>query len=319
MPACPSCGRPVAVARACCLYCGVPLPTGLAAQATQAVRESVASPPPRTLLVLDPVSGDRETLARATGLSAYQAGLIVQRRAPHLFRILDPEKAESELLRLREAGLAALGIPEREARTPPLVALSGERERGGLSLRTTEGPKSVRAGELLLVVQGPVLRERQSPSGRRKLLATTREEGWRVHLHRLSDPRPIEIDPSCFEPGFAVTGSTRLEIDAWLRELVPPVRHDDGFRFLVPALAPAEPEAPGRLSALGALRAPHAERAAASRNRSAGDRETEREQVVLDNVAQFRFYSGWRGAFERRLPRPSFEPCGDNGAPTGAR
>jgi hypothetical protein len=61
---------------------------------------------------------------------------------------------------------------------------------------------------------------------------------------------------------------------------------DDAFRRLPPALAPAPP-AGGRLARAG---------------------ETPREGApkeggVLDNLAQFRFYSAWRGAAERLVRR----------------
>jgi hypothetical protein len=43
--------------------------------------------------------------------------------------------------------------------------------------------------------------------------------------------------------------------------------------------------------------------AASSLGRAARGRETGREEepLVLDNAAQFRFYSGWRAAVQRRL------------------
>jgi hypothetical protein len=88
------------------------------------------------------------------------------------------------------------------------------------------------------------------------------EEGFRVHFHRYSDPRPVEIDAANFEFGFTVTGSTRLEIDAWVEALAPDVPCDDGFRLLPPG--------------------------------------GEGESVVLDNAAQFLFYSAWRAALQRR-------------------
>jgi len=66
---------------------------------------------------------------------------------------------------------------------------------------------------------------------------------------------------------------------------------DDGFRRLPPALAPstqghglpglARPPQPGAPARLGPGRP--------------------QGPVLLDNLAQFRFYSGWRAAVERRL------------------
>jgi hypothetical protein len=58
---------------------------------------------------------------------------------------------------------------------------------------------------------------------------------------------------------------------------------------------------PGPVSAVGALRA---------RRPAGGDGS---ERVVLDNVAQFRFYSAWRGALERAFGAPPPGPRPDRG------
>jgi hypothetical protein len=58
---------------------------------------------------------------------------------------------------------------------------------------------------------------------------------------------------------------------------------DDEFRRLPPALAPAAPSG-GALGMVETLRAPRASDA----------------PLVLDNLAQFRFYSAWRGLVERQ-------------------
>ena len=63
---------------------------------------------------------------------------------------------------------------------------------------------------------------------------------------------------------------------------------DDGFARLGPVLAPAAPEPGGALAAAGTL-------AAATRSGAA-----ETRPVVLDNLAQFRFYSGCLAAVRRR-------------------
>jgi hypothetical protein len=64
---------------------------------------------------------------------------------------------------------------------------------------------------------------------------------------------------------------------------------DGGFRRVPPALGPAEPEPRGAVAAAGTL---------GFASRPQGKQEG---PVVLDNVAQFRFYSGWRAAVQRRL------------------
>ncbi len=180
-------------------------------------------------------------------------------------------------------------MPEAETRVRPLRAVGGERSDGVLTLRTEEGPVSLRSGAVALVVRGAITREYQ-PSSRRRRVDTARlEPRYRVHLHRRDEGRAVEIDALAFEFGFALTGSARLELDAWVGEIALNTTIDDGFRRLPPALGPAGAEPSGALAAAGSL-------ALATRGRRGGHDET---PVVLDNVAQFRFYSGWRAAVER--------------------
>lgn len=307
MPSCPSCRRPVAVARASCLYCGAPLPAEDVAAALSAAAQVLAQSEPappvpgaRGLVILDLADANPATLAAALSLPRYEAGLLARRGGLHLFRVLDTPEAEAEADRLGGRGVTALVVPEEEARVRPVRAVSGRRAQDGLSLRTEEdaGPVELRPHDLLLVVTGPILRERQTRFDRRRAEPARPEEGRRVHLHRTDDPRPIEIDPDNFETGFSSSGSARLEIDSWIGALDRHVPRDDGFRRLPPALAPAEPEPSGPLAAASSLRAP---RRAASGGAASPD-----EPLLLDNVAQFRFYSGWRAAVERRrTPLPT--------------
>ncbi|HSD67809.1 MAG TPA: hypothetical protein VLF95_13970 [Vicinamibacteria bacterium] len=281
----------MAVARATCVYCGAPL-----------VREDVEAMPPaphppaappdggRTLVVLDLAAVSAAGLARALDRPLYEAGLVARRGRLHLHRILEPASAEAEAERLAALGLDAVLLPEAEARVRPLRALGGERGDASLDLRTEEGPLRLRRGDLLLVVRGPITREYQ-PSPRRRRVDTARlDEGYRLHLHRKDERRPVELDPASFEFGFAVTGSGRLELDAWTEEVAADAPRDDGFRRLPPALGPAEPETGGALAAASSL-------GLAGRGREGGRDEG---PVILDNVPQFRFYSGWRAAVERR-------------------
>ncbi len=303
MASCPSCRRPVALARPTCLYCGATLPPERASAAPPA---SAATPegtpkgdkPPvgtmdgdeRLLVVLDLAGVPPETLARALELPPDEAGLLVKRGGLHLHRVLGGAAARAEARRLGASGLAVLLVPEAEARGRPLRAVGGARGEGVLALRTEEGPVTIRRGDVRLVVRGAITREYQ-PSSRRRRVDTARlEEGYRVHLHRRQDPRAVEIDAFAFEFGFAVTGSARLELDAWVEEVAPGATVDERFRRLPPALGPAGTEPRGALAAAGSLRV-------ASRGRRGGRDE---RPVVLDNVEQFRFYSGWRAAVERR-------------------
>jgi hypothetical protein len=293
----------VAVARASCLYCGETLPPD--AVVDPALGPSPASIPeprepaapeekgpagPRRLVVLDLESARPEMLESALGLSGYEAALLARRGGYHLHRILETDRAEEEAERLRGAGLKVETLPESEVRTQPLRALGGERRRGRLELRTEEGSLTLWRQDVLLVVRGPIARQYQPAYKRRLVDIASPEEGFRAHFHRFSDPRPVEIDAANFEFGFTVTGSTRLEIDAWVEGLGPDVPCDDGFRRLPPAFGIAAPEAKGPLAAASSL----------SRSSRAGETGREGESVVLDNAVQFLFYSAWRGALERR-------------------
>jgi len=305
MAHCPTCGRPRAAARATCLYCGAPLPAepSPGAEALPAARAGGEGPPRpgveaggstgRWLLVIDLGDAAPDTVARGLDRSLYEAGLLVRRGGWHLHRALDEGPAAEEALRLGALGLHVVVVPEAETRARPLRTLAGERGEGALDLRTEEGSVVVLRGDLLLVVAGPISRQYQTPSKQRRIDTARPDEGYRVHLHRHADPRPLEIDAACIEPGFAVTGSARLEVDAWVDEVAGDAPRDDGFRFLPPALAPAEPEPKGALAAVRSL-------GLASRD-AAGERRD--RAVVLDNVAQFRFYSGWRAAATRRRAR----------------
>jgi hypothetical protein len=249
----------------------------------------------RTLVVLDLAGIDAATLAQALDRTLYEAALAARRGGYHLHRILQEERARAEAERLAVRGVAALLLPEAEARVRPLRALGGARAAGSLALRTEEGPVGVRRGDVLLVVRGPIVREYQ-PSARRRRVDTARlDEGYRVHLHRRSEPRPVEIDMAVFERGSSASGSARLEIDDWAEEVRGGAPCDDGFRRLPPALGPAEEEPKGALAAASSL-------GRAARGQEGG---REDEPVVLDNAAQFRFYSGWRAAVQRRLTRPA--------------
>lgn len=305
MPACPACQRPVAVARGSCLYCGAPLPPELqppaAAEtsAPAAVQSTASDGPQRALVVVEPPSPEcePERLAQALSCSAFEAAQLVRRGGPYLHRILEAPAAEAECARLRGRGLAAVSLLEAELPLQPLPATAGERSSSGLLLRVGPEALEIPAAALLLIVSGPILRQRQASPNRRRLDTAGSSEGWRLHLHRRAEIVPIEIDADNFEPGFAPHGSTRLELAHWLAELADGIVHDDRFRLQPPALAPAGPEPQGPLSALTRLRAPAARGASGSGGRRQGP---DGEALWLDNLAQFRFYSAWRGALERR-------------------
>jgi hypothetical protein len=144
----------------------------------------------------------------------------------------------------------------------------------------------VETSALMLVVQGPIVREYQTSQEVKRSRTATLEEGYRLHLHRHGAVRPVELDPGAFDFGAAASAaSSLLQLSSWVQALSEGVSLDDGFRRLPPELGVAVAVAGGPLAAADAL----------------GVRGGRGEaNLVLDNLRQFRFYSAWRGALERR-------------------
>lgn len=278
------------MARPTCLYCGEPLP-----EAPEAAAAAAPEPPPaddgRALVLLDLRGADVLAVADVLGLSSYEAGQRVSGGGWQLHRVLPLAQAEEEAGRLRAAGLAVLTVPgaEAAARARPLPVRGGGDGADGLRLRTDEGSLLVQPGALFLIVRGPITREYQTATNVKRVRTATLEGGHRIHLHRRDDPRPLELDSLAFDFGDAALPSlsSLLTLLTWLEEAAPQTPVDDGFRRFTPALAPARADGAGRLGAADALRAP--------RRGSPQD-----GPLVLDNVEQFRAYSGWRAAVELR-------------------
>jgi hypothetical protein len=292
MSACPRCQRPVAMARATCLYCGalLPAPAVAASAAPEPEPEPAASlPATRALLILDLEQTEPERLASALGLTDLEARQRVTRGGFHLHRLGPPEEMEPEARRLTASGLRAEVLAEAEVRTAlnPRLARGGRRRPEGLELELSRGPQRVGPGELLLVVEGPITREYQTHQDVRRVRAASLAPGYRFHLHLRGEPRPLELDPGGFDFGGAreSPSSSMLELQGWLAQLTASVPRDDSFRRVLPALGPAGPSQGGLLSAADALRAQIPE---------------EGHALVLDNLPQFRFYSAWRATLERR-------------------
>jgi hypothetical protein len=234
--------------------------------------------------VLEIASADEDALARALSLSAFEAGLRRRRGGPDLHRILPAPQATEEAARLRAQGLEVLEIAEDEVRrAEPVTITRGSAETGALALDGDDGPLRVAEADLFLIVRGVITREYQStPEARLQRRLATLDPGYRVHLHRRGDARPVELDPATldFGPGGAPSGA-QLQVASWIDLLFPGVPRDDSFRLVIPALAPAAPAAGGNAAA--ALARPGHER-----------------RPVLDNLAQFRFHSAWRATARRR-------------------
>lgn len=287
------------MARPRCLYCGADLPPGETAAADRpaaaAPGEAEAPRPDRVLLVLDLQGTDPDRLGKALGLPAFEAAQRALRGGYQLHRLVPPEEAAREAARLAEEGLTVWAVPEAEARSGarPLLARGGEWAEGALRLRLEEGEARVDREDLLIVVRGPITREYQPEAKQKKVSTATPAPGYRFHLHRRSEPRPVELDPDDFRFGPALGGgSSLLQLSDWVEALQAGVPEDDCFRRIPPALAPAASGQGGLAALLEASARP-------------GDKPREGEAVVLDNLEQFRFYSAWRAAVERRVARLS--------------
>lgn len=292
---CPHCGRPLALARPSCFYCGRPLPPELVAAATAAAAAESsgaqtptprleADPAGRFLVILDLRQPGAPALAAALGIPAFEAAQRLRRGGYQLHRVVAGETAAAaELARIASHGVRGVMLPEREALVEPQLVRGGRLEPGRLRARVGDGRLEWSRDDLLLVVKGPIRRERQAEDRNPKRIRTAApSDGFRFHLHRLRDPRPLELDPDAFEfeAERGQPGSSLLRLGAWIDAFDPPALVDDGFRLLPPALGVAEPD-PGATRALGGA-------------------EHKPAALMLDNLRQFRAFSGWRGALERR-------------------
>jgi hypothetical protein len=286
-PACPRCQRRVAAARATCIYCGAPLPA--AAAPPEPEPEAPLLPATRALLILDVEASGPERLAAALGLTVLETRLWATQAPFRLQRLGPPQDVEAEAGRLQDAGLTVAVLPEAEVRPAltPRLARGGRPQPDGLELDLGGAARRLGPGELLLVVEGPIAREYQTQQDLRRVRAASLAPGYRLHLHLRGEARPLELDPGGFDFGGprGIPSSSMLELRAWLAPLRAGVPTDSSFERLLPALGPAGPGQGGALSAAEALRA---------------QIPAEGQALVLDNLAQFRFFSAWRGLLERR-------------------
>lgn len=305
---CPACARPIAMARASCVYCGAALSAEALEEAAHAARrilqtkslanlEAVAQGPPRDqpkrrYVVIDTGAGAVETIALACGVSAWEAR---QWQAASRYRLVrvSTEPADGPLESgLRAKGLRVFIVPDEAVarlRNPiSLESIDPSTVPSQCTVREDpEAPPSRRAlreQDLALIVSAFIKRERVKQEAPRRAPADTRlEDAWLVHLHLRGEARPFEIDPlkTVYEgAGLASAHMLTLELVRRLQAFAP---HDDAFKNVVPALSPGADPASGL------------EGLASTAPRKKGK---EPKVVVLDNVAQFREYSAWRGAVE---------------------
>lgn len=275
----------MALARPECLYCGAPLEAAVVAAAAAAAQAlaSPAPPVPRVLVLLDLAGVQAPHLAGLLGLSLYEARQRLLRGGVQLHRVLLPEEAQAERQRLR--GLSVILVLEEETRSAsdPVRVRGGHCDNGRLDLRTSAGVIGLGRDGVIGLVRGPIVREYaiRDPVRSKSLAMATLEPGYRFHLHRQAGP-PLELDPWAFEFRERDMGrSSLLTLTDWVNVVVGERFRDDGFRLEPPALSPTE-----ELPAAG--------------QQALGHAETGRDSPrILDNLRQFRFYSGWRAALRR--------------------
>lgn len=314
---CPSCARPVALAREKCLYCGGALPHNLLEEAALAARRVLQSGSlsnleaaatgnqrdqgRRRYLVVDMSEVAVERIATSCGVSLWEAR---QWQAASRYRLVkvstEPADGPTES-RLKEAGLTVLVLSEEtiaRGRLPVrLESIDTSSTPAECTLREDpEAPLKRRAvpeADLALVVSASIRREKaRDLASLKKPPDKNLEDAFLVHLHLRGQGRPWEIDPrrTVFEgPGLASAYMRTLDLVRRLSRIAP---HDDGFKYVVPALGPG-------LEDLGDLPG----------LKPAPRTDTKRPKlVVLDNVAQFRDYSAWRGALALEHFHPPRDP-----------
>ena len=276
-----------------CLYCGAPLASAAAAARAQPAPAAAETPRPRAGAGAARPRGrpSPRRSPRRSRVSHYEATLLARRGGLHLVRAAEPEAAAAEAERLRARGAQPWLVPEAEVRTPPLAVPRRRTAGRRAAAAHHRGPRDARAGRRA-AGRARVDHARVPAAGERRRIATARLDGGLPGAHpppRASCARwrSTRSTSSSASPS---TGSVRLEIDAWLEAVGR--RRPARRRLQAPAAGAGTPrtEPGGALAAAGTL--------AASAHGGTG----ESRSVVLDNLAQFRFYSGCLAAV-RRAPR----------------
>lgn len=302
------------MARATCVYCGGALSAQILEEANLAAERVLKSKslahleaaakgqsgnqPPKRYLVADTSSTSPETLALAASVSPWEARQWQAASRYRLLRITSEAEGSALEARLEEKGVPIFRIDERvvaPARTPiPIESVDLASSPLQCALRRHEESAPTRAtlleNEVALIISASIKRERvrEQQASRRPRTDTRLEDILVVHIHLRAEPRPLEIDPR--RTGFegADLASAHMGTLELVRRLSTAASHDTSFRNIVPALSPGE-DGSGDLAGL-------------KKPAKAGAKEP--KVVVLDNLAQFREYSAWRGAVEKdRLSR----------------
>ncbi|MEO8360203.1 MAG: hypothetical protein ABI672_09255 [Vicinamibacteria bacterium] len=314
---CPSCGRPIAMARPTCVYCGAKLSVELLDEAASAARRVLqsrslaglekaakgASPDQvwRRYLILDTKDVSVESVAKACSASTWEARQWQAASRYRLLKVTTETDAPIESA-LRDRSLPFFALSEEvvaAARSPLLLeAVDSVSALLRVTFRAEADGRSqtrdIRNEDIAILLSAPIRREKvkEATASRRAQPETRLEDAWLMHLHLKDEPRPFELDPRrvAFEGGGLASAHMRsLEL---LRRLAADVPHDEAFKNTVPALSPGSDP----LIDLASLKTPQ----------KSGAKEA--KLVVLDNVAQFREYSAWRGAVEKARRQGSAGP-----------
>jgi len=290
---CPACRRPIAVMGARCVYCGADLPERSGGTPPH---ETPRAQPNRVVLIVDTSAGE-EALATALGRRVAEMEARGRRRRYLLHRILPATEARAEVARLTAQGVSTIALSESAVReaSRPLLATAGEPANGLFNLELGGGTRRLASDEVLLVVWGPIRREplseeTHSMRSLKRAPASRVTEGDLCHVHAKSSLRPLELDPSSF--AFTETSvrleSTLLRLRAAIAALAGAAEIDRDFVREAPALGASDSLHHTSLADALAMKRSVAE-------------ERRRPLAFLDNVAQFRFYSAWRGTLARHL------------------
>lgn len=299
------------MARPTCVYCGARLSVELLEKAASAARrilqtstlaglEKAAkgiSPDHvwRRYLILDTKDVSVESVASACLASTWEARQWQSASRYRLLKVTSETAAPIESA-LREHRLPFFALSEEvvgAARNPLLLeAVDSTSALLKVTFRAEAGGQSqtreIRNEDIAILLSAPIRREKVKEATSRHAQADTRlEDAWLMHLHLKDDPRPFELDPRrvAFQGGGSTSAYMRsLEL---LRRLAVHVPHDEAFKNTVPALSPGTDP----LIELASLKTPQ----------KSGAKEA--KLVVLDNVAQFREYSAWRGTVEKARPQ----------------
>src|SRR5688572_25720885 len=117
---CPQCGRPVAMARPRCVYCGTDLPAAeveAATAAREALTPAAAPEVARALIIVDLRAAPPDRVARALGVSTYEAAQRSRRGGHHLHRIVPLSESAHHAETVTAGGLGVLVVPEADVRS----------------------------------------------------------------------------------------------------------------------------------------------------------------------------------------------------------